>query len=141
MNLLDLSTHHLPEVVCDQLSAYDGVTAHDTTYGWLLGVPGDLDGHRTDHPTTVPDALQQDFAEHPPGSWLLRHVPWTRAEHRISAVNADATQSTQLQTATGTACLVIDRRTWRGDRPVTWVRQWFIGSAYDLVARFAPGLR
>jgi hypothetical protein len=59
MNLLDLSTHHLPEDVCDQLSAYAGVTAHDTTYGWLLAVPGDLDGHRTDHPATVPDAVWQ----------------------------------------------------------------------------------
>jgi len=97
--------------------------------------------YRLIDPATVPEALQQDFAAHPPGGWLLRHVPWTRAEHRISAVNADAAQSMQLETAPGTACLVIERRTWRGDRPVTWVRQWFIGSAYDLVARFAPGLR
>jgi hypothetical protein len=57
MNVLDLSTHHLPEHVCDQLNAYAGVTAHHTTYGWLLAVPGDLDGHRTDHPATVPDAV------------------------------------------------------------------------------------
>lgn len=97
--------------------------------------------HRLIDPATVPDALQQDFAEHPPGSWLLRHVPWTRAEHRISAVNADAAQSMQLEAALGTACLVIERRTWRGDRPVTWVRQWFLGSFYDLVARFSPGSR
>ena len=57
LNVLDLSTHHLPEHVCDQLNAYVGVTAHHTTYGWLLAVPGDLDGHRTDHPATVPDAV------------------------------------------------------------------------------------
>jgi hypothetical protein len=57
MNVLDLSNHHLPNDVCDQLSRYAGVTAHHTTYGWLLAVPGDLDRHRTDHPATVPDAV------------------------------------------------------------------------------------
>ncbi|GAA2471068.1 hypothetical protein [Winogradskya humida] len=54
MNVLDLSTHHLPEHVCDQLNAYAGVTAHHTAYGWLLAVPGDLVRHRTDHPASVP---------------------------------------------------------------------------------------
>lgn len=90
---------------------------------------------------SVPQALEQAFDDVAPGSWLLRHVPWTRAEHRISAINADAAQAARLQVAEGTACLVIDRSTWRGEAPVTTVRQVFLGSAYDLVARFAPGRR
>ena len=57
MSVLDLSTHHLPQHVCDQLSAYDGVTAHHTPYGWLLAGPGYLAGHRTDHSGAVPDAV------------------------------------------------------------------------------------
>ncbi|HEY0333461.1 MAG TPA: histidine utilization repressor [Stenotrophomonas sp.] len=97
--------------------------------------------HRLIDPIAVPAVLEQDFSRDAPGSWLLRHVPWTRAEHRISAVNADAAQAAQLAVADGTACLVIERRTWRGDQPVTWVRQWFLGSYYDLVARFSPGIR
>ncbi|KAB7769431.1 histidine utilization repressor [Xanthomonas maliensis] len=91
--------------------------------------------------TTVPEALAQPFTELAPGSWLLRNVSWTRAEHRISAIGADAAQARQLQVAEGAACLVIDRHTWRGDQPVTYVRQLFLGGYYDLVARFAPGLR
>ena len=90
-------------------------------------------------PEAVPAAVEQDFAVQAPGSWLLRHVPWTRAEHRISAINADAAQARWLDVPPGTACLVIERRTWRGEQPVTWVRQVFLGSFYDLVARFAPG--
>ena len=31
---------------------------------------------------------------------------------------------------------MIDRQTWRGEMPITWVRQKFLGDAYDLVARF-----
>ncbi|KRG46455.1 histidine utilization repressor [Stenotrophomonas panacihumi] len=92
-------------------------------------------------PLAVPAAAEQDFAVQAPGSWLLRHVPWTRAEHRISAINADAAQSRLLDVPDGTACLVIERRTWRDEQPVTWVRQVFLGSFYDLIARFSPGLR
>ncbi|HVJ36733.1 MAG TPA: histidine utilization repressor [Stenotrophomonas sp.] len=95
--------------------------------------------HRLIDPLVVPSATAADFATHAPGSWLLRHVPWTRAEHRISAVNADITQASLLEAAEGTACLVIERRTWRGEQAVTWVRQVFLGSFYDLVARFTPG--
>ena len=96
--------------------------------------------HRLIDPAVVPDALSQRFATQAPGSWLLRHVPWTRAEHRISAVNADGGQAQRLSVPEGTACLLIERRTWRGEQPVTWVRQWFLGSFYDLVARFTPGV-
>ncbi|KAF1712419.1 histidine utilization repressor [Pseudoxanthomonas kalamensis DSM 18571] len=87
----------------------------------------------------VPQAQQQPFDRIAPGSWLLQHVPWTRAVHRISAVNADAEQARRLQVEAGTACLVIERQTWRGEQPITYVRQMFLGEAYDLVARFAPG--
>jgi len=90
-------------------------------------------------PLAVPAAVEQDFTAQAPGSWLLRHVPWTRAEHRISAINADLAQARLLDVADGTACLVIERRTWRGEQPVTWVRQVFLGNFYDLVARFTPG--
>ena len=37
----------------------------------------------------VPEAATADFAIEPPGSWLLHHVPWTEAEHSISAIVAD----------------------------------------------------
>lgn len=86
----------------------------------------------------VPEALEVDFAATPPGSWLLRHVPWTEAEHRISALGASAATAQALAIPKGTACLSLERRTWRAGETVTFVRQVFRGDAYDLVARFAP---
>ena len=91
------------------------------------------------NPAAVPQALKQDFSDLAPGSWLLQHVPWTRAQHRISAIGADDGQARLLQIPFGAACLVLDRQTWRGEQPVTCVRQVFVGDSYDLVARFAPG--
>ncbi|AAK22946.1 histidine utilization repressor [Caulobacter vibrioides] len=87
----------------------------------------------------VPEIAEADFAQTPPGAWLLEHVAWTEAESRISAVNADPDDARLLALDEGAACLVVDRRTWREGQHVTRVRQIFPGEAYDLVARFGPG--
>lgn len=86
----------------------------------------------------VPEAVSTDFRDSAPGSWLLQHVPWTRAEHRITAINADETQALHLDVDEGMACLVIERHTWRGEQSITYVKQVFLGDSYDLVARFGP---
>ncbi len=54
---------------------------------------------------SVPEAAEADFAATPPGSWLLRHVPWTEAEHRIRAVGANARAAEALRVPRGAACL------------------------------------
>ncbi len=87
---------------------------------------------------TVPEAVGVDFSVEPPGSWLLGHVPWTEAEHRISAINADVDIAATLEVARNSACLTLERRTWRGSADITHVRQIFPGTVFDLVARFAP---
>lgn len=87
---------------------------------------------------SVPAASDVDFRLQPPGAWLLQHVPWTEAEHRILAENASAVTARALEIEKGAACLVVERRTWRGSETLTQVRQVFRGDAYDLVARFAP---
>jgi len=94
--------------------------------------------HRLINLSAVPAAARTSFAATSPGAWLLAHVAWTQAEHRISAANATRTVARRLDVETGAACLVLERRTWRGDERITYVRQIFPGHAYDLVARFAP---
>lgn len=94
--------------------------------------------HRLISLAAVPEAIDADFAAVPPGTWLLDAVPWTEAEHRIAAINADARTAGLLDIPLNAACLSVERRTWRGDVHVTHVRQLFAGSDYDLVARFTP---
>lgn len=86
----------------------------------------------------VPEIEDQGFRDVSPGAWLLKHVPWTEAETRIAAVNARAQMARYLEQSDGAACLFIERRTWRGDMGVTFVRQHFVGASYDLIARFGP---
>lgn len=87
---------------------------------------------------TVPEAETADFSTEPPGGWLLAHMPWTEAEHRIAAVGAEGDAAARLGLADGAPCLRLERRTWRDGLGVTWAFQTFPGAAYDLVARFSP---
>lgn len=86
----------------------------------------------------VPEAATADFADQPPGPWLLGHVPWTEAEHRIAAIAADALTARVLEIDLGVPCLLVERRTWRGANTLTIAKQVFRGDAFDLTARFSP---
>lgn len=92
--------------------------------------------HRLINLAAVPEAEAADFSQTSPGHWLLHAVPWTRAEHQISAANAPPEASTLLKAPKGIACLVVERKTWRQNDRITSVRQFFNGDAYRLVARF-----
>ncbi len=87
----------------------------------------------------VPEIAQTDLEQTSPGSWLIAHVPWTEAENRISAISAPPPIARALGIARGAACLMLERRTWRGPDTVTRVRQHFVADRYELIARFGPG--
>ncbi|MGN0857767.1 MAG: UTRA domain-containing protein [Stenotrophomonas sp.] len=116
-----------------QVVAIDGVHLSD---GRAVGVE-----HRLLNATSLPEALAIDFAQVPPGTWLLNEISWTRGEYRISAEGARAEDAALMECAPGTPCLVIERRTWRGESPITWARQIFLSDQHELVARFTAGAR
>jgi GntR family histidine utilization transcriptional repressor len=91
--------------------------------------------HRLINLTAVPGAIDADFAATPPGTWLLQHVPWTEAEHRIGAVAAGE-EADLLKIPRAAACLSLERRTWRHSESITYVRHVFKGENFDLTARF-----
>lgn len=86
----------------------------------------------------VPEAANESFADTAPGPWLISHVPWSAAEHTIRAIAVDRTTARLLGVQTGTACLVVERRTWSGGMPVTRVRLTYPGASHAVVARFTP---
>jgi GntR family histidine utilization transcriptional repressor len=86
----------------------------------------------------VPDAGQEPFSEIAPGPWLVAKVPWSAAEHRIRATAADAGMAAALDIAAGSPCLVVERRTWSAEHPVTHVRFTYAADSHVLVARFTP---
>jgi GntR family transcriptional regulator, histidine utilization repressor len=86
----------------------------------------------------VPAAEAADFSAQAPGSWLLRHVPWTEARHRVSAVIAPRPVARRLDLPASAPCLKIERSTWAEGSLVTSVVQIFPGDRYDLTGSFGP---
>lgn len=86
----------------------------------------------------VPAAAAVNFESEPPGAWLMAHVPWSDARHRITAVNADTDIAARLSIRTDQACLSVERWTWRTSERITYVRQLFPGDMHGLEAAFRP---
>ena len=86
----------------------------------------------------VAEATEEEFLDIAPGPWLIGRVPWSEAEHRIRAVAADRHIAEALDIATGAPCLVVERRTWSAEYPVTQVRFTYPAESHTLVARFRP---
>lgn len=87
---------------------------------------------------SVPEAAAEPFTEMSPGPWLISSVPWRTAEHRISASSADAATAAALEMEQGAPCLVIERRTWSAELPVTYARFTYAADSHSVVARFEP---
>jgi GntR family transcriptional regulator, histidine utilization repressor len=93
---------------------------------------------RTINVEAVPHVNDADFASETPGSWLVHHVPWTDAEHRIRAAKTAPQVSTHLGIESGDPGLVVERRTWLRGQPVTHVVFTYPAAGHELVARFSP---
>ncbi len=89
----------------------------------------------------VPQARAERFDAMPPGTWLLRHVAWSEAEHVIGARVADAALARRLGIARGDACLTLDRRTWQGGDLITEVRLTYPADRHQFTGRFTTGER
>lgn len=84
----------------------------------------------------VPEARRERFTRISPGRWLLVRIPWTDAEHQISALNADSVIAKRLQVARDKACLCIERRTWLQAKRITYVRLIYPCDQHRLIGRF-----
>jgi len=86
----------------------------------------------------APEILRMSLDQTPPGPWLVNNVPWSQAEHTISALPAATREADALDLNVGASCLVVERRTWNGEIPVTLVKLWHPGSRYRLKGQFEP---
>ncbi|MBU6297342.1 MAG: UTRA domain-containing protein [Alphaproteobacteria bacterium] len=86
----------------------------------------------------APQIAGRAFHRVGPGLWLLAHVPWTDAEHKISAREATEEIADALKVRISAACLVVDRRTWNKGTPVTYARLWHSGAQHSLSGHFQP---
>ncbi|WP_199500159.1 UTRA domain-containing protein [Methylovirgula sp. 4M-Z18] len=115
----------------------------DTPLLWLVSLHSANDEplqleERVINLATAPQAEAEKFDAVPPGTWLLNHLAWTEAEHTISAQEAPRGIAQKLDMLEGSACLVVERRTWNDDAPITFARLWHDGARRRLSGRFQP---
>jgi GntR family histidine utilization transcriptional repressor len=99
------------------------------------GVPMQLED-RYVNPHMVPDFLKQDFPREQPSDFLLRTVLLDQMEHVVDAVLPSPEQARLLQMEVTQPCLLLTRRTWRREVPITIVRCLHPGMRYRLGSRF-----
>lgn len=80
----------------------------------------------------APDYLNQDFTRITPHAYLLRETEVTYVDNTIRAIRPDEESRAALQIDGNQPCLLLDRRTWRGDIPVTRSRFLYPGDRYRL---------
>lgn len=88
--------------------------------------------------TQAPEARTAEFDREPPSSWLFGHVPWSDARHHISAINADNEMAETLAIRQDSACMVVERWTWRVEQKITYVRNVYPGNEFSIEAQFRP---
>jgi GntR family histidine utilization transcriptional repressor len=84
----------------------------------------------------APDVTSQSFEHTPPSQWLLDNVPWSTVRHRISAISCTASLASLLALAPGTACTVLERRTWHLEMPVTLARLTLAGERFEIAGDY-----
>jgi GntR family histidine utilization transcriptional repressor len=100
------------------------------------GVPIQLEDRHV-NPALAPDFMACDFTQVTPSHVLFEHAPLTEAEQVIEAVLADAEQAALLDVPTGSALLMVSRRTVSQGAVASVARLYHPGARYRLIGRFS----
>lgn len=86
----------------------------------------------------APDCLDQDFTAVTPSAYLTAIAPLAEAEQIVRASMPNAAIQKHLQMNANEPTLVVVRRTWSNERPVTFARLHHPGSRYELTGAYTP---
>jgi GntR family histidine utilization transcriptional repressor len=113
------------------------VEAGDQTYAYESdGRPAALEDYWINL-AAVPEAGDEPFDMMPPGEWLAARLPWPKSRYVVTALNAGTAMAKLLDLEPGTACLKIDRRSWRDGVPATFVTCLYPGAGHTLTGEVA----
>ena len=136
--VVSLETRRADSAVAGALDLRPGqAVSHIMLVHYEDGVPIQLE-LRYVVPGFAPDFLGQDFSKQTPSAYLSGISPLQEAEHVVRAEMPDAVVRSHLEMAAPEACLVVERRTWSGDRPVTFGRLYHPGNRFELSGHYTP---
>nr|WP_283101698.1 histidine utilization repressor [Halomonas populi] len=104
---------------------------HTTLIHLENSVPIQLE-ERYVNPRWVPNYLEADFSRHTPNEVLVAACPITDMEHIVEAVLPEAQAVEWLQVDALLPCLSVRRRTWSGERLISYAHLLHPGDRYKL---------
>ena len=124
------------------LAAQLGVAVGSAVFHTLIvhlenGVPLQCED-RYVNPAVAPRYLQADFTRTTPTHELFQTTALWRAQYSIEAAQATAQEAQLLGVAAHTACLIMVRRTFTREAPITIARLVHPGNRYSLHGEFQP---
>lgn len=135
--LLDRRIEKPKAAIAQRLDIATGVKAlHVRCLHFADGRPFQLED-RWINLDVVPGAAKETFEEEGPNGWLVDRVPYTDAEHVLSAVNSVPDEADLLGLEPGEALFRIERRTWLQAGVVTTVVLSYPGREYRLQSKAA----
>jgi GntR family histidine utilization transcriptional repressor len=90
------------------------------------------------NPAAAPGYLQNDFTQITPTQYLLREAPFWQAEYAIEAALPTPREARLLGIRREDPCLVVTRRTFGQQQPITAARLVHPGTRYLLQGAFNP---
>jgi len=90
------------------------------------------------NPAAAPGYGQADFTQLTPTQYLLQHTALWRAQYTVEAARPSAQEAGLLGVAEDTPCLVLVRRTFSRQSPITIARLVHPGTRYALHGEFQP---
>jgi GntR family histidine utilization transcriptional repressor len=90
------------------------------------------------NPATAPSYLAADFTQVTPTQYLFQHTALWRAQYSIEATRPTAQEAQLLGVTADAPCLVVVRRTFTRQAPITIARLVHPGQRYALHGEFQP---
>lgn len=87
-------------------------------------------------PASVPTYSVIDLARTTPSEFLLANVPLQRVEHKVRALMPTSEIQEALAMSSAIPCLLLERKTWSRDTPVSYVDLYHRGDQYALSDSF-----
>jgi GntR family transcriptional regulator, histidine utilization repressor len=130
------------EAASEALAAQLGLAVGADVFHTLIvhrenGVPLQCED-RYVNPLTAPRYLQADFTRTTPTRELFETTALWRAQYSIEAARPTAQEARLLDVGEDTACLIVVRRTFTREAPITIARLVHPGHRYALQGEFQP---
>ena len=90
------------------------------------------------NPASAPAYLDADFTQTTPTQWLFQHTALWRAQYAIESACATPQEAQWLGMAPDAPCLIVVRRTFSRQAPITLARLVHPGTRYSLQGEFKP---